>query len=55
MLIFFVPARLIPQANVWTGQSSSTPLKGAFVTTTTDEMMLSLWCAHAACPTPILP
>ena len=55
MLIFLCLHASTPQANVWTGQSSSTPLKGAFVTTTTDEMMLSLWCAHAACPTPILP
>ena len=30
------------QANVWTGQSSSTPLK-VYDGTTTEEMMLALW------------
>ena len=36
------------QANVWTGQSSSTPLAKPYNTTTTDEMMLSLCVRHAS-------
>ena len=33
----------LAQANVWTGQSSSTPLKTPYSGKTTEEMLLSLW------------
>ena len=38
----YLEALLPVQANVWTGQSSSTPLK-VYNGTTTEKMMLSVW------------